>query len=118
MPWWGWRLTLWVVGVRGLLHDRAVLDRWVVEVTAGLRTAMEEWVATRVLAAEASLGRAAAERDAVDGADMDEALARIDREIREHAVQRARAGAVRDRRAPVIARALAALRDELAALNR
>ena len=62
----GLAAALWVVGVRGLLHDRAVLDRWVAEVTTGLRTAMEEWVATRVLAAEASLGRAAAERDAVE----------------------------------------------------
>jgi hypothetical protein len=114
----GMAAALWVVGVRGLLHDRAVLDRWVTEVTTGLRTAMEEWVATRVLAAEASLGRAAAERDAVEGADMEETLARIDREIREYGVQRARAAAIRDRRAPAIERALVALREEMAALNR
>jgi transposase len=102
-----------VVGVRGLLHDRAVLDRWVIKITTGLRTAMEEWVAVSVLAAEASLGRSAAERDAVEAADMDEALARIDRDIREYMVQRARAGAVRDRRAPGIGRALAAVQAEL-----
>jgi hypothetical protein len=114
----GLAAALWVVGVRGLLHDRAVLDRWVTEVTTGLRTAMEEWVATRVLAAEASLGRAAAERDAVEGADMEETLARIDREIREYGVQRARAAAIRDRRAPAIERAVVALREEIAALNR
>jgi hypothetical protein len=114
----GMAAALWVVGVRGLLHDRAVLDRWVMEVTTGLRTAMEEWVATRVLAAEASLGRAAAERDAVEGAHMEETLARIDREIREYGVQRARAAAIRDRRAPAIERALVALREEMAALNR
>ncbi|OYN81108.1 hypothetical protein [Mycolicibacterium sphagni] len=99
-------VTLWVVSVRGLLRDRAVLDRWVVEVTAGLRTAMEEWVATQVLAAEASMGRAGAERDAVDGADMEDAVARIDAEIREQTVRRARAAAVRDR-------AVAAVRAEL-----
>jgi hypothetical protein len=114
----GLAAALWVVGVRGLLHDRAVLDRWVTEVTTGLRTAIEEWVATRVLAAEASLGRAAAERDAVEGADLEETVARIDRKIREHGVQRARAAAIRDQRAPAIERALVALREEMEALNR
>jgi hypothetical protein len=114
----GLAVTLWVVGVRALLHDRAVLDRWVVEVTAGLRTATEEWVATQVLAAEASLGRASAERAAAEGADIEEAVARIDREIREHGVQRARAAAIRDRRVPVIEKALAAVRADLDELNR
>jgi hypothetical protein len=114
----GLAATLWVVGVRGLLHDRAVLDRWVVEVTAGLRTATEEWVATRVLAAEAALGRAGAERDAAEGADTEEVVARIDREIREHGVQRARAATIRDRRVPVIEKALAAVRVDLDELNR
>jgi hypothetical protein len=109
----GLAAALWVVGVRGLLHDRALLDRWVIEITTGLRTAIEEWVATSVLAAEAALGRAVAERDAVDGADMEETLARIDREIYEHVAQRARASAVRDRRTPVLGRALAAVQDEL-----
>ncbi|WP_179476008.1 hypothetical protein [Mycolicibacterium vinylchloridicum] len=114
----GLAVTLWVVGVRGLLHDRAVLDRWVDEVTTGLRTAMEEWVATRVLAAEASLSRATAERDAVERADTEESVARIDREIREHGVQRARAAAIRDRRVPVIENALASVRADLDELNR
>lgn len=114
----GVALTLWVVGVRGLLHDRSVLDRWVVEVMAGLRTAMEEWVATRVLAAEAALARAAAERDAADAVRTDALVAAIDREIREHVAAGARAIAVRDRRGPVIARALAAVRAEIAELNR
>ncbi|BBY63681.1 hypothetical protein [Mycolicibacterium helvum] len=109
----GLAAALWVVGVRGLLHDRALLDRWVTEVATGLRTAMEEWVATRVLAAEASLGRAAAERDAVEGAAIEEVVARIDAEIRAHRVQRARAAAIRDRRAPAIDRALLVVRAEL-----
>ncbi|WP_319436058.1 hypothetical protein [Mycobacterium sp. RTGN5] len=109
----GLTATLWVIGVRGLLHDRALLDRWVIKITTGLRTAMEEWVATSVLAAEASQGRAAAEHDAVASADRDEALARIDREMREHTVQRARASAVRDRHAPGIGRALVAVQAEL-----
>ncbi len=114
----GLALTLWVVGVRGLLHDRAVLDRWVMEVTTRLRTALEEWVAGRVLAAETALGRAAAERDAAESARADDVVARIDRQIREHLLAGARAGAVRDRQAPVILRALAEVRDELHRLDR
>ncbi|BBY58703.1 hypothetical protein [Mycolicibacterium sarraceniae] len=101
----GLAAALWVVGIRGLLHERAVLDRWVVEVTGGLRIAVEEWVATRVLAAEASWGRAAAERDAVDGVDMEETVARIDAGIRAQTVRLARAAAARER-------AVAAVRDE------
>jgi hypothetical protein len=66
-----------------------------------------------MLAAEAALGRAIAERDAGDGADLEETLARIDREIHEHVAQRARASAVRDRRTPVLGRALAAVQAEL-----
>ncbi len=111
----GVALTLWLVGVRGLLHDRAVLDRWVAEITTGMRTAMEEWVATRVLAAESALSRSAAERDAVEGTRAEESVARIDREIREHTAARARALAARDQRAPTIIRALSVVRAELAA---
>ena len=48
-------VTVWVVGIRGLLHDRAVLDRWVTDVAATLRSTVEERVATRVLAAETAL---------------------------------------------------------------
>ncbi|KAA0111444.1 hypothetical protein [Mycolicibacterium sp. P1-5] len=111
-------LTLWVVNVRRLLQDRAVLDRWVVEQTGRLRTAMEEWVATCVLAAEASLGRSVAERDAADSARTEDSVARLDGEVRNHAIARSRAMADRDRQGPVIARALTAVRDELDALNR
>ncbi len=99
-------VTLWVVSVRGLLRDRAELERWVVEVTAGLRSATEEWVVTQVVAAEASAGRAAAARDVIDGADMEASVARIDAEIREHMVRRGRATAARNR-------SLAAVRAEL-----
>ncbi|AKK30154.1 hypothetical protein [Mycobacterium sp. EPa45] len=111
-------VTLWVVGVRGLLQDRAVLDRWVAEVTGRLRAALEEWVAGCVLAAEASLGRAVVERDAVDNARTGDSVARIDREIRHHALAVTRATAARDREGPVIGRALTAVREELARLNR
>lgn len=111
----GVALTLWVVTVRGLLHDRAVLDRWVAEVTAGLRTVMEEWVATRVLAAESAFSKAAAERDEIERTRADELVARFDREIREHTLARARAVAAREERAPAVARALAAVHSELGA---
>lgn len=114
----GMAVTMWVVGVRGLLHDRSVADRWVVEVTTGLRTAMEEWVASCVLAAEAALARAAAERDTAEAVRTDELVAGIDREIREHVAAGARAAAARDRRGPVLARALAAVRAEIDDLNR
>ncbi|WP_286199348.1 hypothetical protein ACRDU6_04875 [Mycolicibacterium sp. ELW1] len=113
----GVALTLWVVGVRGLLHDRAILDRWVAEVLGRQRTALEEWVATHMLGAEASLGCVAAERDAADRARTEDTVARIDREIREHATASARAVVLRDRQAPAIERALAAVRDELDALH-
>jgi len=108
-------LTLWVVGTRGLLHDRAVLDRWVAEVVSGLRAGLEERLATRMLAAESALGVSAAERDSRDSARLDQTLAGIDREIHQHATARARAVAERDLRMPAIGRALAVVRAELAA---
>ncbi|TFV55704.1 hypothetical protein E4P42_21660 [Mycobacterium sp. PS03-16] len=109
----GLAVTVWVVGIRGLLHDRGVLDRWVVDVTTALRSAVEETVATRVLAAEAELTRQAAEKDL---ADAEAAAARIDgleAELRQHAVATARAAVLRDRRAPALQRALDTVRDEL-----
>ncbi|MCI4673833.1 hypothetical protein [Candidatus Mycolicibacterium alkanivorans] len=107
-------LTLWVVGTRGLLHDRAVLDRWVAGGTSGLRAALEERVASWVLAAESALGIAAAERDAAQSVRVDQVLAGIDREIHQLAVTRAHAVAERDLHMPVIERALAVVRVELA----
>lgn len=106
-------LTLWVVSTRGLLHDRAVLDRWVAEVMAALRTTLEERVATRVLVAESAFSSAVAEHDEAVGARVYREVADIDRQIREHAARRARAILERDRRLPAISRALAALSAEL-----
>lgn len=83
----GLAVTVWVVGVRGLLHDRAVLDRWVVEATATLRSALEEVVATRVLAAESALTRelvADAEEAAARAAGQ---VAQIDVRLRELAAE-------------------------------
>ena len=106
-------LTVWVVGLRGLLQDRAVLDRWVTDVTASLRSAGEERVATRVLAAEAALTSDLAARDEADGSTAADRVAEIDAELREHAVATARAVSARDRRLPALQRALDTVRLEL-----
>jgi hypothetical protein len=108
-------LTVWVVGIRGLLHDRAALDRWVTDVTTTLRSALEERVATRVLAAESALTSAEAARDEKEGATAQDRVVEIDAELREHAALTARAAAVRDRRLPSLDRALDAVRAELLA---
>ena len=106
-------LTVWVVGIRGLLHDRAVLDRWITDVTTTLRSAVEERVATRVLTAETALTSEQAARDEAESATAAERVAEIDAELREHAIATARAAAVRDRRLPPLERALATVRHEL-----
>jgi len=56
----GIALTVWVIRTRRLLAERAALDRWVTEVTAGLRVAIDERAMTRLLAAESALAAAAA----------------------------------------------------------
>jgi hypothetical protein len=109
----GLLLTMWVVGIRGQLHDRAVLDRWVTDVTATLRSALEERVATRVLAAETALTTDLAARDEVESARAADRVAEIDAELREHAVATAKAAVVRDRRLPPLQQALDAVRSEL-----
>lgn len=109
----GLLLAVWVVGTRGLLHDRAVLDRWIGEITTSLRSTVEEIVATRVLAAETSLTTELAAREETEGAAAAEKTAAIDAELREHAVATARAAALRDRRIPPLRRALDAVRADL-----
>jgi hypothetical protein len=109
----GLLLTVWMVGIRGVLHDRAVLDRWVTDVAATLRSAVEERVATRVLAAETTLTSDLAARDEVESATAADRVAEIDTELREHAVATARAAVVRDGRLPPLQQALDAVRDEL-----
>jgi hypothetical protein len=109
----GLAATVWMVGTRGLLQDRAVLDRWVAEVTAALRSGAEELVALRVLSAESALTAALAERVEADNAQVAERLAALDSELREHAVAAARAAALRDREMPRLQRALTTVRTEL-----
>ena len=82
----GLLLTVWVVGIRGLLHDRAVLDRWIGEVTAALRSAAEELVATRVLAAEAALTAELPPATRRRRPPRRQLTLTIDAELREHAV--------------------------------
>ena len=56
-------LTGWVIRTRGLLAERAALDRWVPEVTAGLRSVLEDHLLTVLLAAESALAAASATRE-------------------------------------------------------
>jgi hypothetical protein len=109
----GLLLTVWVVGIRALLRDRAVLDRWVADATAALRSVVEERVATRVLAAETALTTDLAAHDEVESATAADRVADIDAELREHAVATAEAAAVRDRRLPSLQQALDAVCAEL-----
>ena len=48
-------LSGWVIRARVLAAERVALDRWVTEVTAGLRTAMEERVVMQLLAVETAM---------------------------------------------------------------
>ena len=56
-------LTGWLIRTRGLLAERAALDRWVAEVAAGLRSALEDHLLTQLLAAESALVAAVATRE-------------------------------------------------------
>jgi hypothetical protein len=78
----GLAVTVWVVGVRGLLHTRAAFDRWVTEVGAAARLCGEARVAARVLAAETALATASAESDEASMARMARLIAVLDAEIR------------------------------------
>ncbi len=103
-------LTVWVVGLRGLLHDRGVLDRWVGDVISVLRSSVEERVATRILVAETALCSELAHRDEVDSATAADRVAEIDAELHEHAVVTARAAKVIDSRLPLLQQQLDAVR--------
>jgi hypothetical protein len=109
----GLAMTVWVVGLRGLLHDRAVLDRWVGDVVNVLRSVLEERVATRVLVAETALVSQLSDRDERDSAEVADRVAEIDAELRAHAVQTARAAKVRDQQLPPLLESLDAVRTEL-----
>jgi hypothetical protein len=109
----GLLLTVWVVGIRGLLHDRAVLDRWVGRVTATLREDTEALVATRVLAAEVDLTGQTAAADERAAAETARQLDAIDARLRERGLAAARAAAAAERRLPALRTALNAIRADL-----
>jgi hypothetical protein len=109
----GLALTFAVVTLRGLLRDRALLDRWAGEATASLQSVVEELVATRVLLAESVLTTALAARDEAENARVAEHVNVIDSELREYAIAAARAASARDRQMPTLKAALDAVRAEL-----
>lgn len=105
--------TVSVVNIRGLLRDRAALDRWAGEATESLRSVVEELVATRVLMAETLLNTALSARDESENAQVADQVNAIDTELREYAIAAARAAALRDRELPTVQSALEAVRAEL-----
>jgi hypothetical protein len=109
----GVAVTVWIVGTRGLLHDRAVLDRWVGDVIAALRTTTDQMVASRVLAAEMAMTSALTQQLEERSGWAAERIRAIDAELREHTVARTRAASVRDRQTPAVRRAVGAVRGEL-----
>jgi len=106
-------LTVWVVGIRGLLHDRALLDRWVGRVTAALREDTEALVATRVLAAEFDFTGQAAAADERTAAETARQVDALDDRLRRRAVAAARAASAAERRLPALRAALDVVRDDL-----
>jgi hypothetical protein len=109
----GLATTAWVVTVRSLLSDRAVLDRWADDATASLRSVAEQLVVGRVLAAESLLSTEVTAHDDAENVRVTDQISVIDGELREHALAAARAAAVRDREMPTIQAALDAVRAEL-----
>jgi hypothetical protein len=109
----GLGLTVWVVGMRGLLRDRALLDRWAGESATVVQSAVEQLVATRVLAAESALTAALTEQDEGEGTRVADQVSVIDTELREHSVVGARAAALRGQEMPTLQAALEAVRADL-----
>lgn len=106
-------LTFVVINIRGLLRDRAVLDRWVGDATSAAQSVAEELVATRVLAAEALLSKALMAHDEAETQQVSTAVGAIDTELREHASAAARAAAARDAAMPEVRAAREVVRAEL-----
>lgn len=109
----GLAAALWIVSIRGLLHERAVVDRWVTDSTTVVRMVAEQLVATRVLHAETVLTAEDAELDATRAAAFADQLTNIDAELQEYALDGARAAAHSHRALPILRRARDAIRAEL-----
>ncbi len=113
----GSTLTGWVVVTRRLLSDRAVLDRWAGDAVASLRSAADQLVATRVLAAEQDWTSVLGERSRATEARLAARVRDVNAELRELALAAARTAALRDREVPGLLRALTAVRAELLAFT-
>ncbi|WP_046320213.1 hypothetical protein [Mycobacterium sp. UM_Kg1] len=109
----GLAIAGWVVRIRGILRDRAVLERWVGEATGVLRRELRDLVALRLVAAEAALSAELALRNEADAGRVAGRVAELDRELREHAAAAARAAAVAERALPQLRRALERVGAEL-----
>ena len=105
----GVALTVWVVGIRDLLQDRALLERWVGTVTAGLREHTEALVATRVLAAQVDLAGRLARADERLTARTARQVAAVDTELRDRALAAARAQRAGEDRSAAARKALDAV---------
>lgn len=105
--------AVWMVNTRGALHDRAVLDRWIGDLSARLRSSVDQNVATRVLAAEMAMTSELTHRVGTEQHRLARRIGAIDTELREHSAARARAAAERDRALPAVQAALAAVRADL-----
>ena len=78
----GTATAVWVIRARALLHVRAVLQSWVAEVSATVRAAAEEKVATSVLDVEAVLASEGAAAAAAQDAEFGRRIASIEAELR------------------------------------
>lgn len=105
--------TTLLVGVRSLLADRAVLDRWVSYVTGDLLRTLEQLVAARVVRADTAMTLEQTRQLDEESARVAQRVADIDAELREHAAAAARAALARNKELPALQRALDAVGAEL-----
>ncbi|MGW0162319.1 hypothetical protein ACWDUN_23680 [Mycobacterium sp. NPDC003323] len=109
----GLALMLWVVGARGLLHDRAQLDRWAAGLADTVRGHAEALVATRMLAAEAHFAAESVVRAERAAAQTARRVAAIDDRLRARAMAAAATATTRDRRLSALRAALREVRQQL-----
>ncbi|MDZ5086792.1 MULTISPECIES: hypothetical protein [Mycobacteriaceae] len=109
----GLALTLWVVAARALLYRRAVLAQWIAEATVAIRAALDERIASRLLAFEAAVTTARSASVPAQRAGMAERVAECDALLRGHVLAARRAQGFREACEPGLARALSAVRDGL-----
>lgn len=109
----GLSLTLWVVGARAVLQQRAALHQWVVEATTAARAALEERIAIRLLAAESALASARLTADSSEDAAAAARIAGWEAELAGLARTAARTDALAHRCEPALGRALTAVRHGL-----